>query len=293
MKTSRHPFGSSSEAIVYPLLLLVGMWVAHWADHLFPLMKFYQYGVRPGEVESLSGILFMPLIHSKDGFEHIINNSVPTAILLGAVIYYYRQVALRVFLISWFATGLGLWLFATNTNSYHIGMSGVIYALAGFLFVSGVLRRYLPLQAISLFVAFIYGSMIWGIFPTESHVSWEGHLSGLVTGVLLAFAFRKLGPQAPKYQYEIEKEMGIEPPDLEGQWRERIRLEKERVAALEALKQQREDQIKAQQEGRPIPPQRQPGTSPDPLRVIYTYRPKNPPQEPETRTTPPDDTPEK
>ncbi len=259
------------------------MWLAHWADHLFPLMKFYQYGVQPGEVTSLSGVLFMPFIHSKDGFEHILNNSIPIAILLGALIYYYRQVALRVFLISWAATGLGLWLFATNTNSYHIGMSGVIYALAGFLFISGVLRKYLPLQAISLFVAFVYGSMIWGIFPTESHVSWEGHLSGLLAGVALAFLFRKMGPQAPKYQYEIEKELGIEPPDLEGEWRERLRLEKERQEAIQELKQQHAEQRKAQQEGRQ---QRHPEESPDPIRVIYTYIPKKPPVPP----TPPDDT---
>lgn len=259
------------------------MWLAHWANHLFPLMKFYQYGVKPGDVTSLAGIAFMPLIHSKDGFEHIINNSVPIAILLGTLIYYYRKVALRVFIISWVATGLGLWLFATNTNNFHIGMSGVIYALAGFLFVSGVLRKYLPLQAISLFVAFVYGSMIWGIFPTESHVSWEGHLSGLVTGIILAIVFRKLGPQAPKYQYEIEKELGIEPPDLEGQWRERIRLEKEREEAIEELKRERARQWKAQQEGKNSV---HPDESPDPLRVIYTYKPKSPP-------TPPDDTTEK
>lgn len=259
------------------------MWLAHWADHLFPLMKMYQYGVQPGEVESLTGIFLMPLIHSKNGFEHIVNNSIPIAVLLGAVIYYYRQVALRVFLVSWVATGLGLWLFATNTNSYHIGMSGVIYALAGFLFVSGVLRKYLPLQAISLFVAFIYGSMIWGIFPTESHVSWEGHLSGLFSGVLLAVIFRKLGPQAPKYQYEIEKELGIEPPDLEGLWRERVRLEKERITALQEQHRNREEQAKAQQEYRTP---RNPEESPDPLRVIYTYRPKTQTPPP----TPPDDT---
>lgn len=254
------------------------MWLAHWADHLFPLMKFYQYGVQPGETSSLTGIVFMPFIHSKDGFEHIINNSVPTAILLGTLIYYYRQVALRVFLISWFATGLGLWLFATNTNSYHIGMSGVIYALAGFLFVSGVLRKYLPLQAISLFVAFIYGSMIWGIFPTETHVSWEGHLSGLVTGVILAVIYRNIGPQAPKYQYEIEKELGIEPPDLEGQWRERQRLEKERQAVLEALIKEREAQRSQSNED-----QQNQGQS-GPVRIVYRYKPKDP--------TPPDDKPQ-
>jgi hypothetical protein len=61
--------------------------------------------------------------------------------------------------------------------------------------------------------------MIWGIFPMKEHVSWEGHLSGLVVGVVLAlFTTGKKGPQAPKYQYEIEKELGIDPPDLEGEW---------------------------------------------------------------------------
>lgn len=258
------------------------MWLAHWADYLFPLARFYQYGVRPGHLDSLSGILFMPLIHSKDGFEHIINNSVPTAILLGALVFYYRSIALRVFVISWISTGLGLWLFAHDNNSYHIGMSGVIYALAGFLFVSGVLRKYLPLQAISLFVAFMYGSMIWGIFPTETHVSWEGHLSGLISGVILAIVYRHLGPQPPKYQYEIEQEMGIEPPDLEGQWRERVQQEKERQEALEALrKEQEEARNSAHPHQHPphTPPQNQ-----QQVRIVYRYKPKD--AKPEDDTPP-------
>ncbi|MDG2441014.1 MAG: rhomboid family intramembrane serine protease, partial [Crocinitomicaceae bacterium] len=75
--------------------------------------------------------------------------------------------------------------------------------------------------------------MIWGIFPTEAHVSWEGHLSGMVVGVILAIVYRKRGPQAPKYIYEIEKELGIEPPDLEGQWNERVRLHELRQEELE------------------------------------------------------------
>src|SRR5690554_7989514 len=93
-------------------------------------------------------------------------------------------------------------------------MSGVIYGLFGFLFISGFFKKYLPLQAISLFVAFVYGSMIWGIFPMEQGVSWEGHLSGFLVGSLLAVVFRKKGPVPPKYRYEIEKEMGIEPPEI-------------------------------------------------------------------------------
>ena len=243
------------EALVYPLLLLVVMWLVYWADHLFPLVPFYQYGVMPGDLDSIAGVVLMPFIHSKAGFEHIFNNSVPVVILLAAIVYYYRSVALRVFLVSWFGTGFGLWLFAANTNSYHIGMSGVIYAMAGFLFTSGVLRRYRPLQAISLFVAFLYGSMIWGIFPTESHVSWEGHLSGLAVGVLLAVYYRKQGPQAPKYLYELEKEMGIEPPDLEGMWKEKVARAKE---------QELHDQKVRMSEKEEQPP----------TRVVYHYNPK-------------------
>lgn len=247
-------FGSTAEAIIYPVLLLAVMWMVFWADHLFPDIHFYTYGIRPQDPSSLPGILCMPLIHAKHEIAHIVNNSLPTAILLGTLVYYYRQVALRVFILSWILTGIGVWLFAENSFSYHIGMSGVIYALAGFLFTSGVLRRYLPLQGISLFVAFIYGSMIWGIFPIQARVSWEGHLAGLCVGVLLAFIYRKQGPQRPKYFYEIEKEMGIEPPDFEAEWHEKIRLEKER--------QEREQAIRDAEE---------------PVRITYTYvQRKNP-----------------
>lgn len=223
----KHQFGNSTEAIVYPLLLLIVMWMSFWADHLFPEIRFYTYGVRPHDLLGLRGILFMPLIHAKNEIEHIVNNSLPIAILLGALIYYYRSIALRVFVFSWIFTGLGVWVFASSLFSYHIGMSGIIYALAAFLFTSGVLRKYLPLQGISLFVAFVYGSLIWGVFPIEPKVSWEGHLFGLITGVILAIIYRKRGPQRPKYFYEIEKEMGIEPPDFEGEYNERVRIAKE------------------------------------------------------------------
>lgn len=235
-KTKTHPFGSTIETIVYPALLLVVMWLIFWSEYLFKV-DLYKYGVLPRTVEGLKGILFMPLIHSKQEIAHIVNNSVPTAFLLGALVFFYREVALKVFLISWFVTGLLVWIYAQNKGAYHIGMSGIIYALAGFLFTSGVIRKYLPLQAISMFVAFMYGGMIWGILPIQEKISWEGHLMGLIIGVILAFYYKKIGPSNPKYQYEIEKEMGIEPPDLEGIWNENIRIAKEHEEELERQRQ--------------------------------------------------------
>jgi membrane associated rhomboid family serine protease len=225
-KKFTHPFGSTIETIVYPALLLIIMWLIFWAEHLFQI-ELYKFGVLPRTTEGLKGIFFMPLIHSKTEIAHILNNSVPTAFLLGALIFFYREIALKVFILCWSITGLLVWIYAQNKGAYHIGMSGIIYALAGFLFTSGVLRKFLPLQAISLFVAFMYGGMIWGIFPMEEKISWEGHLMGLITGIVLAFIYKSKGPLRPKFQYEIEKEMGIEPPDLEGIWNEKIRISEE------------------------------------------------------------------
>jgi hypothetical protein len=142
---------------------------------------------------------------------------------LTALFYSYKEVAWKVFLSSWVLTGIFVWIFAVSSTGYHIGMSGVIYALVGFLFTSGVIRRFFPLQALSLFVVFLYGSLIWGIFPMDPQVSWQGHLMGLIVGIWLAFYFRTEGPKRPKYLYEIEKELGIEPPDLEGIYLERLR----------------------------------------------------------------------
>lgn len=202
------------EAIIYPFLLLLLMWLLYLLDHTLQL-DLYLFGVKPRSIEGIKGILLMPLIHNNENVKHILSNSLPVFVLLCTLIYFYREIALRVFCYIWLGTGSLLWILAKNEGVYHIGMSGVIYGLFGFLLISGFLKKYLPLQAISLFVAFAYGSIVWGILPIKVGVSWQGHLSGLIIGVTLAILYRKQGPKRPKYAYEIEEEMGIEPPDFE------------------------------------------------------------------------------
>ncbi|MDB2613446.1 rhomboid family intramembrane serine protease [bacterium] len=86
-----------------------------------------------------------------------------------------RSIANEVFLWSWLMSGI--WLWAIGRPSFHIGASGLVYALASFLFFSGFIRKHTRLMAISMFVVFLYGGMIWGVFPMQDHISWEGHLS--------------------------------------------------------------------------------------------------------------------
>lgn len=227
MKANQHPFGSPFEALFYPTLIVGVMWLVFWAEQLFDY-PFYQLGVLPRTIEGLKGIFFMPFLHASEDVNHILNNSFPTFVLSAVIIYFYREIALKVLLLLWFGTGILLWAYAENKGAYHIGMSGVIYGMLGFVFTSGVLRKYLPLQAISLFVVFIYGNLVWGIFPIKAHISWEGHFMGLVVGLIVAVVYRQKAVQRPKFSYEIEKEMGIEPPDLEGMYYEQLRQEQER-----------------------------------------------------------------
>lgn len=202
-----------SFSIAFGLVFL--MWAVFALDYFLEL-DLYRFGVLPLEFSGLKGILFSPFLHSTRDFGHILNNSGPMFILTWLLFYHYRTIATPSFLLIYFLAGLGTWLL--GESNYHIGMSGVIYGLTSFLVFSGFFRKNMRVAAISLFVVFIYGSMVWGIFPIKVGVSWEGHLSGLVSGIIVALLFKQRGPQPAKMRYEVEEELGIE-PELE-YWKE-------------------------------------------------------------------------
>jgi len=223
----------------YPALILIFTWSIFILE-ISTDFEFYKLGILPREFSGLIGIITSPFIHSAEDVKHILSNSVPIFILTASLIHFYKEIAPKVLTIIWLGGGFLTWIYARE--SYHIGMSGVVYGLTGFLFTSGAIRKYKPLMGLSLFVVFLYGSLIWGILPLETKVSWEGHLSGLIVGVLAAIIYRKEGPQQPKFRYEIEKEMGIEPIDYENIWRSSFPKENESLDEENQNQIKREDQ---------------------------------------------------
>jgi len=186
-------------SIFFPFLFVVLLWIIKGVEVQVDL-DFSSYGILPGKVSGLRGILFSPFIHGD--FNHLINNSFPLLILGTALFYFYRSIAFRIVFWSYLLAGFYTWIAARQ--SYHIGASGLVYALFGFILISGFIRRHIPLIAISFLVVFLYGSLIWGIFPLDQKVSWEGHFWGLFVGLILALYYRKQGPQRKKYQWEDE-----------------------------------------------------------------------------------------
>jgi len=173
-------------ALIFPVFFLIIMW-ANYAVFSILNIDMAIIGIKPLSVSGLPGIIGSPFAHG--GLKHIASNSASFAILSVLLFYFYRLIALRVFMLNWLISGLLLWL--GGRDSVHIGASGIIYGLAFFIFFSGVLRKNKQLSSISLIVIFLYGSMFWGMLPQNGNISWEGHLFGAISGFALAWYYRK------------------------------------------------------------------------------------------------------
>ena len=165
-------------------------------------ISFAGFGLFPRSINDLRGIITFPLIHRD--YEHLFSNAIPLVILMAMLHYFYKDFSHRVFVLLWVLGGFWLWL--GGRPSYHIGASGLVYGLASFLFFSGIWRWDRRMMAVTMIVVFLYGGMIWGIFPFFKETSWEGHLFGGLAGLLLSWVYRKRGPQRVKYHWEDEPE---------------------------------------------------------------------------------------
>ena len=192
-------FQFSTGVVLYPLIIVLSLWLVFWFELRFGY-NFTPFGVKPREISGLAGIIFSPFIHST--LSHLWHNSVPTLVLIAGLFYFYKPVAWQVLFWIVLGSGLGTWLI--GRDAYHIGASGVVYGLASFLFFKGIWSKHYRLTAFSLIVVFLYGSLIWGTMPIRDGMSWEGHLSGFLTGLILAFVIKTKIAKPVKYVWETE-----------------------------------------------------------------------------------------
>ena len=189
-------------SLIIPVFLVFLMWLTKITESLFEI-DLVHLGIYPLTLKGLPGILFSPFIH--EDFRHLFNNTLPLLMLSVALFYFYSEIAFRIFSITYILTGVLVWL--GGREAWHIGASGLVYGLASFLFFSGIIRKYYRLTALSLLIVFIYGEMVWGLFPgIYENISWESHMLGFVSGIFLALLYRNEGPQRPVYDWMEEEE---------------------------------------------------------------------------------------
>ena len=199
-KQHDNPFQFTKAVIYLPLFFVLTLWSVFWYELHFN-HSLSHFGVYPREVFGLKGILFSPFLHGD--IEHLANNSVALLVLLPILRYFYKEQSFVVLLFGIIFSGLGTWLL--GRPSYHIGASGLIYALVSFIFFKGIFTKYYRLVALSFTIVILYGGSVWYMFPNvKEGISWEGHLAGFFVGLALALVLKTPQFSKPIF-YEWEK----------------------------------------------------------------------------------------
>ena len=185
-----------------PIFFLSAMWMVEITEWLMNT-SFAQLGTFPRDIKRIGGVLLTPFLHGD--WQHISNNSMPFIVLSAILFLLYRPVAYRVFIMIYVITGLAVWALARG-GTVHIGASGLVFGLFGFVFMSGIFRMDIKSIAISLAVGFFYGGMMFGIFPGQQGISWESHLFGAMAGGALAYIYRNVNkPKPPEFMEVVDE----------------------------------------------------------------------------------------
>lgn len=172
----------------YPIfLLLLAMWLVRIVDMVIPF-DFNQLGLLPRSARGLLGIVTMPFLHAN--LAHLISNTIPLVILLGLTVASRHRAWLT---IAWIIAGAGVILWLFGRSAYHIGASGLVFGLIAYLITVGAREKQLVSVAIALLVGVFFGmTLMTGIIPRfGSAVSWDGHLFGAISGLLVGIATTK------------------------------------------------------------------------------------------------------
>ena len=170
------------EALKKSAYFVATIWAIFLLNALLNLNLVKVGGILPRSLNGLKGIIMSPFLHAN--LYHIISNTIPLFVLLTFLFTFYNKKSIRTIFLIIIIGGLGVWIF--GRSNLHVGASGLIYGLVAYLITKGiVLKKFIPLL-IAIFIAFSYGGIIWGVLPGNPYISWEGHLSGAIAGVLVA-----------------------------------------------------------------------------------------------------------
>ena len=173
-------------------------------------------GLTPLSLSGLHGIITAPLVHGS--LEHLFNNTLPLLLLGSVLLYGYPKSRLRVLLLVWLVSGIGVWLFARQAT--HLGASGLSHGIFFYLFLVSIFRRDKSSIGIMMIAFFMYGGMTMTIFPREEGISFEYHFFGALAGAIGAVLWHRLDPKPIEKKYDWQEQPEQDDPVIGDEWRQ-------------------------------------------------------------------------
>lgn len=173
----------TTSQLLIPVYFVAILWIVEAVNFILG-HKLSMFGIYPRSLKGLVGIPLSPFLHG--GIVHLLLNTGPLIILGYFIILHGRQIFMEVTLFIIVAGGAGVWII--GRSSYHVGASGLIFGYFGYLLSRGIFNKNISSLLVSLITVSIYGGLFWGMLPTLTRVSWEGHLCGFAAGILAAWS---------------------------------------------------------------------------------------------------------
>jgi len=169
------------------VLVLIILWGVFFINILIPF-DLRMYGIRPRQIDGLWGIILSPFLHG--GVRHLTTNSAALLVLLTVSLSYSRKLTVKTLLIVIIVGGGLVWLLG-RSRTVHIGASGIIFGLIGFLLFVGIFRREWKAFAFSLGILLFYGGALISLFTYTPGISWTGHFFSFLGGAIAAWWTRE------------------------------------------------------------------------------------------------------
>lgn len=175
--------------LLTPLWLAAAMLITSASAWLLPGLVDWPLGVHPRDLAGLVGVPLHPFAHAD--WAHLLSNLCGIIPLGWVVVLGDRGRFWPLILVGALASGAAIWVLGPS-NTVHIGASGVVFALLGYLLGQGVFRRGVGTILLALGVFLLYGGALHGLLPGAEGVSWQGHAGGFLGGLLYAYALAPL-----------------------------------------------------------------------------------------------------
>ena len=159
------------------------LWLVYFINYVLPI-DLRLYGLRPRHIGGLWGIAAAPFLHVD--VQHLMANTGVLFILLAVSFSYSRPLTLKAILTIMLLGGGMVWLVGRG-GTIHIGASGIIFGLIGFLMCLGIFRRHWKALIVSIVISILYGGALYSLLIFVPGISWTGHLFGFLAGVLAAW----------------------------------------------------------------------------------------------------------